>query len=101
MKLLDFVALYGLVLIPMGAVILADYYFLPYFGLQQYYAEKKKISFNIAAAATWFLMLAAALFMNFYFNIELYFLPFPVWVVSLGVYLLFSRLYQTQIKTAT
>lgn len=100
MKLLDFVALYGLVLIPMGAVILADHYFLPRFGLQQYYAEKKKIKFNIAAGATWFIMLAAALFMSFYFHIELYFLPFPVWVASLGAYLIFSRLYQKQLNTA-
>ncbi len=46
MKLLDFVALYGLVLIPMGAVILADYYLIPRLGLQPYYAEKKKIQFQ-------------------------------------------------------
>ena len=101
MKLLDFVALYGLVLIPMGAVVLADYYFIPRLGMQPYYAEKKKISFNVAAGATWFIMLAAALFINFYFHIELYFLPFPVWVISLGAYLLFSRLYQKPLNTAT
>ena len=99
MKLLDFVALYGLVLIPMGAVILADHYLIPRIGLHPYYAEKKKIDFNIAAGATWFIMLAVALFLNLYFNIELYFLPFPVWVASLGAYLLFSKLYQKQIKT--
>lgn len=98
MKLLDFVALYGLVLIPMGAVILADYYLIPKLGLQSYYAEKKGISFNAAAAATWFLMLAVALFMNFYFHIELYFLPLPVWIASLGIYLLFSKYYQKPIQ---
>lgn len=98
MKLLDFVALYGLVLIPMGAVILADYYFIPKLGMQPYYAEKKKIEFNMAAAGTWFLMLALALFMNFYFKIELYFLPAPVWTISLGVYLLFSKLYQRKLN---
>ncbi|MFH0759086.1 MAG: hypothetical protein V2B15_17500 [Bacteroidota bacterium] len=101
MKLLDFVALYGLVLIPMGAVILADYYFIPRLGLQSYYAEKKKIEFNMAAAGTWFLMLALALFMNFYFKIELYFLPAPVWIISLGLYLLFSKLYQKETKPQT
>jgi purine-cytosine permease-like protein len=94
MKLLDFVALYGLVLIPMGAVITADYYFIPKLGLQSFYAEKRKIEFNLAAAGTWFLMLALALFMKFYFKVELYFLPAPVWIISLGVYLLFSKLYQ-------
>ena len=100
MKLLDFVALYGLVLIPMGAVILADHYLLPRLNLQQYYAEKKKLDFNIAAGATWFLMLAVALFLNFYFKIELYFLPAPIWVLSLGIYLGFSKLYQKNIQSA-
>jgi hypothetical protein len=59
----------------MGAVIVADHYIIPGLGLQQYYAEQKKINFNLAAAATWFMMLALALFINFYFHVELYFLP--------------------------
>jgi len=94
MKLLDFVALYGLILIPMGAVIFADYYLIRRIGLQEYYAEKKGISFNVAAGVTWFLMLAAAMFTNLYFGVELYFLPAPVWLLSLGIYLFFSRIYQ-------
>jgi purine-cytosine permease-like protein len=99
MKLLDFVALYGLILVPMGAVIFADYYFIPKLKLQDYYAEKKGISFNWAAGATWFLMLAVSMLMNMYFKVELYFLPVPVWIVSIGVYLLFSKIYQRDIKT--
>ena len=90
-------ALYGLVLIPMGAVILADHYLIPRLGLQQYYAEHKKITFNLAAGVTWFIMLTAALFINLYFHVELYFLPAPIWIISLGSYLLFSRLYQKPI----
>ncbi len=35
MKLLDFVALYGLVLMPMGAVIFADHWLFPKMGLMQ------------------------------------------------------------------
>jgi len=99
MKLLDFVALYGLVLIPMGAVIVADHYIVPRLGLQQYYAEQKKINFNLAAAATWFIMLTVALLINFYLHVELYFLPAPIWIISLGAYLLFSRVYQKPLKT--
>ncbi|MDX1333863.1 MAG: hypothetical protein R3252_12605 [Robiginitalea sp.] len=99
MKLLDFVALYGLVLIPMGAVILADFYFIPRLGLQSFFAEKRKLDFNLAAGATWFLMLALALFLNLYFKIELYFLPGPIWILSLGAFLLFSFWYQGKLKT--
>ncbi|MEX0986598.1 MAG: hypothetical protein WD052_03900, partial [Bacteroidales bacterium] len=99
MKLLDFVALYGLVLVPMGAVIFADHYLIPKLNLKAYYAELKGITFNWAAGMTWFLMLAVSLVMNFYFHIELYFLPVPVWIVSIGIYLLFSGVYQRNIKS--
>lgn len=99
MKLLDFVAIYGLLLVPMGAVILADFYLIPKIGLQAFYAEKKKIDFNIAAGATWFFMLALALSLRIFLNVEVFFLPAPIWVLSLGAYLLFSKLYQKEIKT--
>ena len=62
-------------------------------------AEKKGIQFNWAAAGTWFLMLALALIVNFYFKVELYFLPAPVWIASLGIYLLFSKFYQKPMAT--
>lgn len=99
MKLLDFVAIYGLLLVPMGAVVLADFYLIPKIGLQAFYAEKKKIDFNIAAGATWFFMLALALSLRIFLNVEVFFLPAPIWVLSLGAYLLFSKLYQKEIKT--
>lgn len=100
MKLLDFVALYGLILIPMGGVIFADYYLLERWGLKAYFAEKQNLLFNWAAGATWFLMLAIALIMNMVYDVELYFLPVPVWIMSIIVYLLFSRVYQKNLKTA-
>jgi purine-cytosine permease-like protein len=42
MKLLDFVALYGLILIPMGGVIFADYYLMKKFGLMTIMLKGKK-----------------------------------------------------------
>ncbi len=98
MKLLDFVALYGLVLIPMGGVIFADFYLMKKFGLQNYYAERNHINFNWAAGLTWFLLLIASLIMNLFVGIELYFLPLPAWILSVGLFLLFSHFYQK--KTA-
>ncbi len=97
MKLLDFVALYGLVLIPMGGVIFADFYLLKKWNLQDYYAEKMKVNFNWAAGLTWFLLLALALVMNIWVGVELYFLPLPVWVLSIVFFLVFSKIYQKKI----
>lgn len=94
MKLLDFVALYGLVLIPMGGVVFADFYLMKKWGLQDYYAEKRNIAFNWAAGLTWFLLLIAALLLNLKAGVELYFLPLPVWLLSIILFLLFSKFYQ-------
>lgn len=94
MRLLDFVALYGLVLVPMGGVIFADFYLLKRAGLERYYAEKNKLMFNTAAGMTWFILLAAALFANQVLGIELFFLPVPTWIAAVGIYVLFSLIYQ-------
>jgi purine-cytosine permease-like protein len=94
MKLLDFVALYGLVLIPMGGVIFADFYLMKKFGFKDYYAERMKINFNWAAGLTWFILLAASLVMNRVVGVELYFLPLPAWVFAVGLFVLLSKIYQ-------
>lgn len=94
MKLLDFVALYGLVLLPMGGVIFADYYLMRRWGLHDFYAEKAGINFNWAAALTWFLLLGVALAANLVFGVELFFLHLPVWLLSVVLFVLLSKLYQ-------
>ena len=98
MKLLDFVALYGLILIPMGGIIFADFYLFRKLGLESYFAEKYNIMFNMAAAGTWFFLLAAALFANRIMEIELFFLPAPTWIAAIGLYILFSAVYQRSVK---
>ncbi len=45
MKLLDFVALYGLILMPMGAIIFIDFYLLEKLGMKQEMALKSNQSF--------------------------------------------------------
>ncbi|UCE08726.1 MAG: hypothetical protein JSW07_07735, partial [bacterium] len=77
MKLLDFVALYGLILMPMGAVILMDVYLIPRIGVKSNYAETYGKSFSIAAALAWILTLGFSLFLNLYFGVEIFFLGLP------------------------
>ncbi|WP_372905327.1 purine-cytosine permease family protein [Rhodohalobacter sp.] len=92
MNLLDFVALYGLVLMPMGAVVLLDVLFFKKFNLIPNYAEKVGIKFNWAAAITWFSTLGFCLFLNLYAGIEIFFLGLPGWFVAIGVYIVMSYL---------
>jgi purine-cytosine permease-like protein len=94
MKLLDFVALYGLILMPMGAVILMDVYIIPKMGLKENYAETFKKRFNIAAALASVLTLGFSLFINIYYGIEVFFLGLPGWFVAAIVYIVFSWITQ-------
>ncbi len=87
MRLLDFVALYGLVLMPMGAVIFIDFYVLPKLGLKSNLAEVTGRKINWAAAGTWILTLGVCLFINFYFGIEIFFLGLPGWFVAVILYI--------------
>ncbi|MCA9731839.1 hypothetical protein KC799_06905 [candidate division KSB1 bacterium] len=94
MKLLEFVALYGLVLMPMGAVIIIDIYILPKLNLSSNYAEVFKKNFNPSAAITWVLTLLSALFFNMYFGVEIFFLGLPGWFIAALVYIVSSKIIQ-------
>ncbi|MBD3385453.1 hypothetical protein GF407_11075 [candidate division KSB1 bacterium] len=94
MRLLDFVALYGLVLVPMGAVIFVDFYIFKRLGLQQNLAAERGISFNRAAALAWFVTLAACMALVLYGGVQIYFVSLPGWFVAALIYILFSMIYQ-------
>lgn len=94
MRLLEFVALYGLILMPVGAVIFIDVYMLEKVGLKANYAEFKGISLNWAVALTWIITLSFCLFLNLVFGIEIFFLGLPGWFVAVLVYLVASKMNQ-------
>lgn len=90
MKLLEFVALYGLILMPMGAVIFADYWILPRIGLRSYYAEFSGRFINWAAALSWFVTLAVV----FWLDIEIFFKGLPGWFIAVILYVALSKVMQ-------
>ncbi len=94
MKLLDFVALYGLVLMPMGAVIFVDFWLIRKFGLENNYAERSGHAFNWAAGTAWGVTLVAAFLLVQYGGIQIYFVSLPGWFVAAILYIVLSRFYQ-------
>jgi purine-cytosine permease-like protein len=94
MKLLDFVALYGMLLMPMGAVIFVDFWLLPKLGLKQYYAEAAGKSFNWAAGLTWFLTLIACVVLVKAGGMQIFFVSLPGWFVAAALYMGLSKVYQ-------
>jgi purine-cytosine permease-like protein len=97
MKLLAFVALYGLILMPMGTVIFLDYWVLPKLNLQSFYAEKSGISINWAAGAAWILSLFFCLVLFLLFGIEQFFLFIPCWFFAAVLYIVGSMIIQRRV----
>ena len=100
MKLLGFVALYGLILMPMGAVIFVDFWLIRKFGLQSYYAELSGKTFNWAAGLAWFVTLGTAWALVKFAGIQIYFVSLPGWFVAAALYIVLSKFYQKNIRPA-
>ncbi len=98
MKLLDFVALYGLLLMPMGAVIVADYYLPERMGFLKEQALQTKSAFSMPAFATWVLTLLFCLGLNRLYDVEIFFLGLPGWFMAVMLFVLFSKVKYPLVK---
>ncbi|WP_075350424.1 purine-cytosine permease family protein [Algoriphagus marinus] len=98
MKLLDFVALYGLLLMPMGAVIFADFYFSKRFGFQAEQALTNKSNFSLPAFVAWVLTLVICLGLNQFYGIEVFFLGLPGWFIAVFIFIGLSKFYYSSVK---
>jgi cytosine permease len=83
LKLLDYVAIYGLVLMPIGAIVFAEHWLFPLLKIEQYQAEKRGWTFNWAALVVWLGTLAVAFFA---LPLHLYFRWLPGWFIALVSY---------------
>jgi purine-cytosine permease-like protein len=97
MKLLDFVALYGFILMPMGAVILADFWLFPLLGLEQYFAERKGLLLSWPALLAW----VVTLLFGYFIHLEIFFIGLPGFFIAVTFYVLFSYFYQKSKATQT
>jgi cytosine permease len=86
MKLLDYVAIYGLVLMPIGAIVFAEHWIFPLLKIRQYQAEKKKWLVNWKAAGVW----ASTLMLCYFMPIHLFFRWLPGYIFALMLYILLN-----------
>ncbi len=94
MKLLGFVALYGFILAPVGAIIVFEHFFANKFGIQKFYAEKTRTSFNLAVFIAWVVSFALFYFISLKYNIFLSFVTLPAWLFCGILYLILSKVMQ-------
>ena len=96
MKLLDFVALYGFILAPVGAIIVFEHFFADRFGIRKNYAEQSGISFNIAVLLAWGISFGVFYFISVSQGVFLSFLTLPAWLACGVLFLVLSKYLQKQ-----
>ncbi|MBI5387214.1 MAG: hypothetical protein HZA90_21310 [Verrucomicrobia bacterium] len=94
MRLLDFVAMWGMILMPMGAVIFVDFWVLPKLGLQRNFAEATGRSINWAAGAAWIVSVAVSTWLVKSGGLQIYFVSLPGWFVTALLYIVLSKAMQ-------
>jgi len=93
-KFLSVAMLYGLVLMPMGAVIFADHYFTKPLGLVPFYAEKHNVRIHWAPVLAWLFSLVICLLLYAFAGVQEFFLCLPGWLAAGVIYLAISRFTQ-------
>ncbi len=97
MQLLDFVAVYGFILAPIGAIIVFDHYFAGRVGIIQNYAEKAGIKFNVSVLMAWLVSMVVFYSISAFGGVFLSFLTLPAWLSCGALYLIFSKFLQKKI----
>jgi len=125
MKLLGFVALYGLLLMPMGAVVFVDFWLIRKFGLESSYAQRSGATFNWAAGLPWFVTVTVCLlvvklgwivdrlvgwgiltmtdhlqWIKDTFTMQIFFVSLPGWFLAALLYVSLSKVYQRKVRPA-
>ncbi|HEY5909136.1 MAG TPA: hypothetical protein VJA21_00880 [Verrucomicrobiae bacterium] len=95
MRLLDFVALWGMILMPMGAVIFMDFWVLPRLRLRPNYAEAAGRRFNWAAGLAWLTTLGTCTWLVLSGRTEIFFVSLPGWFITSIVYVILSKRLQS------
>jgi NCS1 family nucleobase:cation symporter-1 len=91
-ELLNFVGIYGLLLMPVGSIVFVEHWIFPKIGLTQFWVSKKKLLVSWPALASWAIAMAAALVLERTGTIHLFFLFVPVWVLTAVLYIIFASL---------
>lgn len=88
LKLLDYVALYGLLLMPIGAIVVAEHWLFPLLGIPQYDAERRRQWISWPVSVVWLGALGFCAVLPFH----LYFRWLPGYFFALAAYTLIQKM---------
>jgi len=96
--MLDFVVVYGLILMPMGAIVVVEHWLFPRLGWNRCWAGKQKLLVNIPAMIAWLGSVAGGLVASSLGWIHLFFVFIPVWIVAAVTYIVLAGLWGARAK---
>jgi cytosine permease len=88
--LLQFVAVYGILLMPVGAIVIAEHWIFPRIGLAPFAAQRMGKMFHWPVLLTWMAAIGAAFGLAYTGTLHEFFLAVPIWVLSVVLYIALS-----------
>lgn len=98
LRLLDFVAIYGILLFPVGAIVITEHWIFPRLGFSQFWSTRKGQLLNWPALVSWLAgvgLAAGAWAAKTVYGHEIvheFFLAIPVWIVTTASYIVLAAL---------
>jgi len=90
--LLNFVALYGLLLMPVGAIVFVEHWIFPRIGLTRYWAAHKNLVLSWPALFSWGIAIAVAMVLRITGTMHEFFVFLPTWFLTAILYTLFAAM---------
>lgn len=91
-ELLSFVALFGILLSPVGSIVFVEHWLFPRLGLRQYWFHDTGKSISWPAMTTWAIAVAIALGLWSTEILHVFFIAIPLWFVSAILYTVLASL---------
>lgn len=88
--LLGFVGYMGLLLAPVGAIIVAEHWLFPKIGLTRYWSSYKGNNTNMAAFITWIVSMVAGIAVEQAGLLHLFFILVPLWTFATVLYVVLA-----------
>jgi NCS1 family nucleobase:cation symporter-1 len=85
-RLLDFVGVYGVLLMPVGAIVFVEHWLFPRIGFTECWASRRGLTFSWPALVSWFAALGLGAWLWQSGRLHLFFLAVPVWLTTAGLY---------------
>ena len=92
-RLLEFVALFGILLVPVGAVVFVEHWLFPRLGLTQFWASKAGKLVNGPALITWITAVVVALTLAQTGVISVFMVAIPVWFLAAIMYIVLASMF--------